>query len=285
MTTATEISMKVDTETISPDLARDLLAANRHNRNLRPARVAQLVDVMRRGEWILNGETIKVAADGTLLDGQHRLQAVVDSGVTIESLVMRGMPLGAQDTVDTGRRRRLADILAIEGHTDSHALGASLSMLHRFRTGKRIDYSHTGAPSPKQALDLLAREPQIRDSVREARRVTKQVGGPVGVFASLHCLFLEIDEEATRGFFDRLVDGVGLDEDDAVLHLRNQLIRFKGERSYAQSPNQVAALTIKAFNMRRMGRSVNFLSFKKTEKFPEIERGNLEEEHDGQTRL
>jgi hypothetical protein len=282
--TATDIAMEV--ETISPEMAEEILVANRHNRNLRSARVAQLVEVMRRGEWILNGETIKIAADGTLLDGQHRLQAVVDSGVPIESLVMRGMPLEAQDTVDTGRRRRLADILAIEGHTDSHALGASLSMLHRFRTGKRIDYSHAGAPSPKQALDLLAREPQIRDSVREARRVTKQIsGGPVGVFASLHCLFLEIDEEATQDFFDRLADGVGLAKDDPALHLRNQLIRSRNERTYVQSPSHVAALTIKAFNLRRAGRKIDLLSFKKTEKFPEIERGNAEEDRNGQTRL
>jgi hypothetical protein len=158
-------------------------------------------------------------------------------------------------------------------------------MLHRFRTGKRIDYSHTGAPSPKQALDLLEREPQIRDSVREARRVTKQVGGPVGVFASLHCLFLEIDEEATRGFFDRLADGVGLAKDDPVLHLRNQLIRPRTERTYAQSANHIAALTIKAFNLRRAGRKIDLLSFKKTEKFPAINRGNAEEDGDGQTRL
>ena len=283
MTTAMDISMEV--ETISPEVAQEILAANRHNRNMRSARVAQLAEVMRRGEWILNGETIKVAADGTLLDGQHRLQAVVDSGATIETLVMRGMPLEAQDTVDTGRRRRLADVLAIEGHTDSHALGASLSMLHRFRTGKRIDYSHAGAPSPKQALDLLEREPQIRDSVREARRITKQVGGPVGVFAALHCLFLEIEEEATKDFFDRLADGASLSPGDPVLHLRNQLIRPRQERTYAQSPNHIAALTIKAFNLRRAGRKIDLLSFKKTERFPVIERGNAQEDGDGQTRL
>src|ERR1700750_3512325 len=105
----------MEVETISPDMAQEILAANGHNRNMRSPRVAQLAEVMRRGEWILNGETIKVATDGTLLDGQHRLQAVVDSGATIETLVMRGMSLETQDTVDTGRRRRLADILAIEG--------------------------------------------------------------------------------------------------------------------------------------------------------------------------
>ena len=139
--------MAIEVETISPEVTAALLEANRHNRHMRPPRVIQLADVMRRGEWVLNGETIKIATDGTLLDGQHRLQAVVDSGVTIETYVMRGMPPEVQDTVDTGRRRRLADVLAIEGHTDSHALGASLSMLHRFRTDQRID-SPTRAPLP-----------------------------------------------------------------------------------------------------------------------------------------
>lgn len=219
----------------------------------------------------MNGETIKVAKDGTLIDGQHRLQAVVDSGVSIESLVMRDMPIDVQDTVDTGRRRRLADILAIEGHSDTHALGAALSMLHRFRTGKRIDYSHAGAPSPQQALELLEREPGIRESVREARRVTKQVGGPIGVFGALHHLFTEVDPVAAKEFFDRLADGADLAKDDPLLHLRNQLARPRKDRNYAQSPSTIAAITIKAFNLRRAGRRVDLLSFKKTESFPRID--------------
>jgi hypothetical protein len=252
-------------------MARELLSSNSHNRNMRTERVAQLVDVLRRGEWILNGETIKIAEDGTLIDGQHRLQAVVDSGVTIESLVMRDMPLAVQDTVDTGRRRRLSDILAIEGESDSHALGAALSMLHRFRSGTSINYSHAGAPSPQQALELLEREPTLRDSVREARRVTKYVGGPIGVFSALHHLFVEVDPEAAKDFFDRLADGANLSPGDPLLHLRNQLARPRQDRNYAQSPSNIAALTIKAFNLRRAGRNVDLLAFRKTEKFPTID--------------
>lgn len=269
MSTATQASIGV--EVITPDVARDILASNSHNRNLRSARVIQLVEALRRGEWVLNGETIKIAEDGTLIDGQHRLQAVLDSGVSIETLVMRNMPMDVQDTVDTGRRRRLADILAIEGHSDSHALGAALSMLYRFRTNKRIDYSHSGAPSPQQALELLAREPGIRDSVREARRVTKHVGGPIGIFSALHYLFMEVDPAAATEFFNRLADGADLRKDDPLLHLRNQLFRPKKDRHYAQSPSNLAALTIKAFNLRRAGRRIDLLSFKKTEKFPSID--------------
>lgn len=267
-------------ERVTPVIARELLTANRRNRNMRSSRVAQLAEAMRRGEWVLNGETIKIAEDGTLLDGQHRLQAVVDSGAEIDSLVMRGLPPAVQDTVDTGRRRRLADILAIEGYSDSHALGAALSMLHRFRTGKRIDYSHAGAPSAKQALELLEAEPEIERSVRVARNVTKKVGGPIGVFAALHRLFEETDPEPANEFYERLADGADLAKDDPLLHLRNQLARPRRDRHYAQSPNTIAALTIKAFNMRRAGRGVDLLAFRKTEKFPTIDPP-MEDANDG----
>lgn len=271
----------ITAERITPHVARKLLAANRRNRNMRPPRVAQMAEAMRRGEWLLNGETIKVADDGTLLDGQHRLQAVVDSGVEIESMVMRDLPVAVQDTVDTGRRRRLADILAIEGKSDSHALGAALSMLYRLRTGKRIDYSHAGAPSPKQALDLLAAEPRIEDSVKVARRVTKAVGGPIGVFAALHRIFDDLDPVPTKDFYEGLIEGADLSKGDPLLSLRNQLARPRRDRNYSQTPNTIAALTIKAFNLRRAGRSVEVLAFRKAEKFPAVDSPVGEARSDG----
>jgi hypothetical protein len=256
-------------ECITPAAARTLLESNTHNRNVRLNRVAQLADAMERGEWELNGETIKVAVDGTLLDGQHRLQAIVDSGVTIHSLVLRDLSHAAQDTVDTGRRRRLADVLAIEGYPDSHALAAAVSHLYRFLAGQRID-AHGEAPSTREALELLRERPQLSESVRVARRVVKRVGGPTAVFSALHCVFAEIDPLPTEEFFARLADGANLSVGDPVLHLRNQLTRPQQDRNFKQSPSTVAALTIKAFNLRRAGRQIDALTFRANERFPKI---------------
>jgi len=256
-------------EQITPDAARTLLQSNTHNRNVRLNRVAQLAEAMERGEWELNGETIKIATDGTLLDGQHRLQAVVDSGVTIHSLVLRDLSHAAQDTVDTGRRRRLADVLAIEGHADSHALAAAISHLHRFLAGQRID-AHGEAPSTREALDLLRERPGLPESVRLARRVVKKVGGPTAVFSALHCVFVEIDPDPAEEFFARLADGAELSLGDPVLHLRNQLARPQQDRNFKQSPSTIAALTIKAFNLRRAGRQIDALTFRVNERFPTI---------------
>lgn len=260
-----------EVERVSPKVAADLLKSNVRNRNLRVGRVTQLAEAMRRGEWELNGQTLKVASDGTLLDGQHRLQAVVESGVTIETLVMRNLPAAAQDTVDTGRKRRLADILRVEGYSDSHALAAAVNILHRYRNGLRIDYSQAGAPTPKQALDLIATEPEIEESVRIARRVTKKVGGPIGVLSALHRVFHEIDPEPTEDFFEQLGEGAGLKKGDPLLQLRNQLIRPRRDRGYMQSPATIAGLTVKAFNLRRAGRKVALLTFRKNEKLSPVD--------------
>ena len=261
----------VSVEQITPDDAKVLLEANLRNRNLRPARVVQLANAMRRREWELNGETLKVAVDGTLIDGQHRLQAVVDSGSTIETLVMRDLPLAAQDTVDTGRKRRLADILKIEGYKDTHALAAAVNILHRYRNGLRIDYSQAGAPSGPQAMELIAAEPQITESVKVARVLAKHVPGPIGVFAALHCVFVQVDPEPTEEFYGDLKEGAELKKGDPVLHLRNQLMRPQKDRGYVQSPATVAGLTCKAFNLRRAGQRVNLLTFRKNEKIPPID--------------
>jgi hypothetical protein len=258
-------------ERITPTDARALLEANDHNRNLRPARVIQLANVMRRSEWEINGETLKVAMDGTLIDGQHRLQAVVESGVTIETLVMRDLPPEAQDTVDTGRKRRLADILKIEGYKDTHALAAAVNILHRYRNGLRIDYSQSGAPSPSQAMALIAAEPQIIESVKVARLVAKKVPGPIGVFSALHCVFMRIDPEPAEGFFEDLKEGAELKKGDPVLHLRNQLTRPQKDRGYTQSPATVTGLTCKAFNLRRSGRQISLLTFRKNEKISPVD--------------
>jgi hypothetical protein len=261
----------VATEVITPTAAKAILAANTRNRPLRPGRVTQLASAIKRGEWKLNGETLKLAVDGTLIDGQHRLHAVLEADAPIETLVMRNLPIEAQDTVDTGRKRRLADILKIEGYSDSHALAAGINMLHRFRTGLRIDYSQSGAPSALQAIELIQREPEIVRSVAVARTVAKQVPGPIGVFIALHCVFFKVDPGPTEEFYLRLKDGAELRKGDPLLHLRNQLMRPRKDRGYAQAPSTVMGMTIKAFNMRRAGREVELLTFRKNEQLPAVE--------------
>lgn len=256
-------------ETITPEVAMALLAANTHNRKLRRAHVESLAATISSGEWTLNGATVKVANDGMLIDGQHRLEAVVLAGRSIETVVVRGLRASSQETVDTGRRRQLADVLAIEGYPDSRALSAAANVLYRYRVGAR-DITRGIGPTPEQALALLEGAPDLVDSVRVARAVATKIGGPVGVFAALHSVFSKADPVPTVVFFEDLKMGARLEVGDPVLHLRDLIQRPRKDRHYSHTPYYIAALTIKAFNYRREKRTIGLLSFRANERFPVV---------------
>lgn len=77
-----KITAKV--ETITPDIAKTMLGENVNNRRISHDNVNMFAREMRNGEWRFNGEAIKFSKDGRLLDGQHRLLAVI-AALTIKT--------------------------------------------------------------------------------------------------------------------------------------------------------------------------------------------------------
>jgi hypothetical protein len=109
-------------KTITKEEANRVLNKNEHSRNTRkfvnrPINkriVAKYADQMRRGQWTWdNGDSIKFSSDGFLLDGQHRLRAMVDSNIKeIKTLVICNIDTKAFPTLDAGVKRRLSHIIA-----------------------------------------------------------------------------------------------------------------------------------------------------------------------------
>lgn len=69
--------MKVQEEIITPETAKSWLLKNVHNRPLRDGLVTTYATDMANEQWQSNGESIKFSSEGELLDGQHRLAAVI----------------------------------------------------------------------------------------------------------------------------------------------------------------------------------------------------------------
>lgn len=64
---------------------------------------------MAEGSWDINvPQSIALSTQGELMDGYHRLNAVVQSGVTLPFTVMRNVPAAAFSNIDAGRSRSLA---------------------------------------------------------------------------------------------------------------------------------------------------------------------------------
>jgi hypothetical protein len=100
-------------EDIDPQIAVKYLekdvAANEQNRPLTQSRINDLADIMVRGRFEQTHQGIAFSDTGALVDGQHRLWAVVESGVTVRMLVTRGLSPAAVLAIDMGRARSVAE--------------------------------------------------------------------------------------------------------------------------------------------------------------------------------
>lgn len=102
---------------VTPELARTWLAKNTRNRNIVQPAVDALVQDMRNGNWHLTNQGIGFYEDGSLADGQHRLHAIIKSGVTVTMQVTHGLKREAIMGIDSHRARNAADIINLIGET------------------------------------------------------------------------------------------------------------------------------------------------------------------------
>lgn len=122
---------------LTPEIALEMLEANKLNRPLQQGLVNRIADQIRRDRWKYNGDTIKISDTFDVLDGQHRLWAVAESKRSVETLVVFGISREAFDTIDTIRKyRNAADTVALEGVTRHRAtIATALNWLIRYERG------------------------------------------------------------------------------------------------------------------------------------------------------
>lgn len=164
---------------VDPALAAEWLTHNTNNRPIRPAVLASYVRDMQAGRWQLTGEAIKFATDGTLLDGQHRLEAVVRSGATVQMFVISGLSPHTREVMDTGSKRTTADALKMNGENNSVALAAGARLAVRFEQGLADERTHKTISNP-EIIAWIEANPAVHAAVELIRGYTKEIPVPKG---------------------------------------------------------------------------------------------------------
>jgi hypothetical protein len=120
--------MEINKILITPEYALELLSNNTGNRRVKEQVVARYVKDMLAGTWKEDtGELIKIAKDGTILDGQHRLLAIVKSGVEISLHVATGLSNEIFSVIDTGASRNASDTLFVSSIENSTIISRSIN--------------------------------------------------------------------------------------------------------------------------------------------------------------
>lgn len=267
-------------EHITPQRAEQLLDRMPVNRRVKHQRVSTLVNAMLAGDFDpYNGESIKIDSNGNLVDGQHRLEAIVQSRIPFDLLVVRGVKPEALYTVDTGAARKLTDALAMEGEVNISYLSATIRGSISFARNEMGEYPGTPVTTV-QALRFLEEHPSLRDSALAAGNYTSRsrtygrILTPI-TYGPLHWLFSKYSPTDADFFFDRVSIGDEISQDHpawvlrrTVTNLRNRSISMSHHGPYLQ------ALTIKAWNGFIEGRPIGNLKFSpggaKPEAFPTI---------------
>jgi hypothetical protein len=210
---------------VTPKMAADLLTLNTKNRRLSAHKATQYAKAMADGCWKADGNAIMISSDNVLLNGQHRLTAVIESGVKgVWFLVMRDCPTDAMLTIDCGGKpRSVGENLELMGESEGKHKGPAATAIAKILTRR------TAIPPS----DTMATLNQFRRGIEWAVGVTglrknKFAASNVrGTFALAYTVAPKVTEEIA----DRAISGVGCTEGDPALAIRNVILSFANEGS------------------------------------------------------
>lgn len=250
--------MKAEVEHVDPELAELLLGRMIENRYIRRSKVTQFAADMKAGLWRLTGEAIKLTDDGQVIDGEHRLRAIIESGVSVETLVVRGARVDDRVAMDSGTSRTLSDHLRFLGLDRSTDLAAALISLQDRHSGtpRRGGVGGSLATSRQEFVLLFEANPRLLDSVEAVAKTARLLRLPRGLCAALHYDMVALDPDDADDFWARLHSGAEMHAQHPVLVLRRRLEENAATIGRKFDRLTIHAYIIKGWNAYRDGRDI-----------------------------
>jgi hypothetical protein len=221
--------MNIKMETITPEKAALILKKNK-NRTISVARVKALADAMLSGQWQLTGQTIQIDEDGYLLDGQHRLTAIVRSNRSQQFFVVRNVLPEAREVTDYVRARSASDVLKMHGFASPNKMAGMSRLLMMVDDGSLV-----GRPSVihnMSVLDFANQNRGMLDWFNKTRQA--KLNGSFyteSIIAAAAALYRIDDHE----YADGLLTGEHLGERDARMAARRALQKGSGQKLKSRS--------------------------------------------------
>jgi hypothetical protein len=225
---------------ITPEMARQLLDHAVPNRPLSKSVVRRLIADLREGLWVCNGQPLLLGPNLELLDGRHRLQAVWEAGVTIETMVVCGVPLSLMPSIDQGRPRTGADLLAIHQREQPRHLAPAAQWVARYESDAMRQA--TAPLRPTELPRFIVDHPGLPGSLEWGRSIKALL--PQAVASALYSVMSGIDAPLAKQYYHNLACGVGLTEDEPAHVIREKLLREKNPRTHLATVGRAALLVI-----------------------------------------
>jgi len=209
-------------ESITPERARDLLSRNfDKNRRKRQSAIESLAAAIQSGQWRLTHQGIAIGTDGQLYDGQHRLEAIVAAGRSVQMNVTTGVDPEAYQVMDTNIPRILSDRLHIYSDAEMNRVGVAIITAQLRSTGK--------LPFNKPTVDqvdnfYLAHSAAVDMVVGEFAHQPKRNRLSLASVGAAFVAYAHVEADRCAAFLSRYFSGLNLTETDAAYLLREALL-------------------------------------------------------------
>jgi len=264
---------------VTPEIALEWLKRNDHNRTFTRGTARALAAEMQRGYWKENGESIVFDANGVLIDGQHRLQAVLNSGHEYLVPVITGVQAAARPTVDTGVKRTAANNLQMADQQNSAVLAATIMLWRGYQAKNARQMTHPASVAPEdrvsipRVLEYLEEWPGLKEAARQslALRPSGQGRSLVPSSEAAMIWFAIVQSGASRDranqFLGSVLSGFNLPEDSPIIGLRRRLIDQLGSGLRMDKRRRIA-LVLKTWQLWSTGKTRKVIRWEPTEPFP-----------------
>ena len=261
--------MKTKLTKVTPELAAEWLKKNDNNRPLSRAAVETHKRNLIAKNFRTTHQGIALDSKGRLRDGQHRLLAIVESGVAATMLVTEGLSDSDLQAIDDGRKRTAKDILSmaykepVSAYTTALAREMYIGGWHLAEGVKRR------LPSRQELVDFFGEHSEAIEYA--SNKLKLQTSGLRMSFigAVIARAFTHLSERKLSQFARTLVTGMGGEEMELVIRLRNHILRTlrDGARG-AVTRDEIYGKTQSVLQAWNAGTTMAHLRSATTELFP-----------------
>jgi len=271
---------------MTPEIAESLLVRNTKNRPEIRGKIAIYGEEMTLKRFPATSSGLGFDVDGILQNGQNRLRACCMSRAHFQTVLVKGLAIESFVYEDTQVKRSLADVLAIMGEPHYRVLAGAMSWAFRYENqvkrvmATRSNKTETGIGkglaskkiigSNAQLLEVLDRHPGLRDTAAKYNNVTGALLTS-SLMAALDYFGSQINEDITNEFFQKLVNGVGITEDEPVGVLARHLQKAAVARD-KMSHEVRCKYTLKALKLALNGATLERFNFREDEEYPILEK-------------
>jgi hypothetical protein len=218
----------ITTERITPEKATEYLSKNiDNNRKVRDWKVNKYAEAMATGRWLSTSSTIKFDTNGELIDGQHRLGAIIRYGEPVEMVVSRGERPESIHVIDTQTQRNPRDSLVVSGLTgrgESSQVAGLANVMVGWESGAFAHSMSELATSDRLANDEMVEyvqhhAEQIAVALTVANAVLRSIPLNRSGIAMAYLILREVDAAAAEEFFTRLSEGILEGQNDPLVSL------------------------------------------------------------------